>query len=106
MSELVQLLTRWLEVSDEETIGDVGRFARAPWVSVETELGLADLNADTRREAVAAFVEWARAEAEGAQLRVVENRRGRVNKVVFGAGPVQGWYCYLRRPIAQRLARR
>lgn len=35
-TELVSLLTTWLAESTDETIGDVSRFPRAPWISVET----------------------------------------------------------------------
>lgn len=98
-SELVVLLADWLVRSSDETIGDISRFAQAPWVSVETPLGLMVLNADTRRSAVAAFVEHAGRGGGPFELHVVSNRRGRVNKVVFDpdVSPPTGWYAYLRK---------
>ncbi len=96
--ELLRVLGDWLDTSGDETIGDVSRFSRAPWMSVETPLGLMDLNTDTRRSAVAAFVEHARRHGPGIELHVVANQRGRVNKVVYDQTrrPPTGWYAYLR----------
>lgn len=98
-TELVSLLATWLTKSSDETIGDVSRFPRAPWISVETPLGLMDLNADTRRSAVSAFLDHARLFEGAIELHVVANRRGRINKVVFDpAKPTTiGWYAYLRK---------
>jgi hypothetical protein len=50
--------------------------------------------ADTKRDAVAQFVEHVRAGT--AVPRVVANARGQVNKVVFrpDGGSTPGWYCY------------
>lgn len=97
-TELVSLLTTWLAESTDETIGDVSRFPRAPWVSVETPLGLMDLNADTRRSAVHAFLDHVHLFEGAFELHVVANRRGRINKVVFDPAkpPPIGWYAYLR----------
>ena len=97
-SELVALLANWVAETVDETIGDVSRFPRAPWVSVETPLGLMDLNADTRRSAVEILLEHARRGGGGFELFVIANRRGRINKVVFDprTPPPTGWYAYLR----------
>ena len=97
-SQLVALLSDWMTNSDDETIGDVTRFARAPWISLETPLGLMDLNADTRREAVAVFLDHVNRGGLRLELHVVPNRNGRLNKVVFDPArpPPPGWYAYLR----------
>jgi hypothetical protein len=95
VAELVGMLSGWLD-SGEATIGDVSRFPRAPWISVESPDGVFDLNADTRRDAVAAFVAHAR--THGPSLRVVANNRGRMNKVIFEDSPTPGFYAYLRHP--------
>ncbi|MEZ5174577.1 MAG: hypothetical protein R2823_00005, partial [Acidimicrobiia bacterium] len=97
-TELISLLATWLAKSSDQTIGDVSRFPRAPWISVETPLGLMDLNADTRRSAVSAFLDHVRQFEGAVELHVVANRRGRINKVVFDPAkpsPI-GWYAYLR----------
>lgn len=98
-TELTTLLADWLAQCSEDTIGDVSRYPRAPWVSVETPLGLMDLNADTRRSAVEAFLVHARRGDGSFVLHVVANRRGRINKVVFDPDvtPPVGWYAYLRK---------
>ena len=100
-SELVALLSAWVAQTRDETLGDASRFGRAPWVSVETPLGLMDLNADTRRSAVEAFLERARRQGGSFELQVVANRRGRLNKVVLDptAPPLTGWYAYLRHEV-------
>lgn len=57
-----------------------------------------DLNADTRRSAVSAFLDHVRLFEGAFELHVVANRRGRINKVVFDPAkpsPI-GWYAYLR----------
>lgn len=97
-SELIAILENWAAHSDDETIGDVSRFPRTPWISVETPLGLMDLNADTRRSAVEALLEHHRRGGPSLELHVIANRRGRVNKVVFhpGVPSPTGWYAYLR----------
>lgn len=96
------LLERWLAASTAPTIGDVGTFGGSPCVIVALDVGIAVLNADTKRSAVAAYV--AEAARRGADLSwfAIPNRRGRVNKLTFHTeGADQpGWYCYLREPLA------
>lgn len=99
LSELIEVFSHWLATSSAETIGDKARFARAPWVTMESPLGIVEINADTRREAVAYFAGRATAASSGVSVRVVTNQRGRGNKVVLdGGGGPPGWYAFLRRP--------
>jgi len=93
-NDLVDALSRWLEDTDDDTIGDL-KFGRAPWLSFDTPAGIADLNADTRRPAVERMIRHA-----DAPWHVIENRRGKVNKIVFDtADSHEGWYAYLREPL-------
>lgn len=95
-AQLIAALERWLREGDEETIGDL-KFKRAPWISFDTSVGIADINADTRRDAVERMVRQTR---DGKPWHVLENRRGSVNKVVFDANDShEGWYSYLRQPL-------
>lgn len=96
--ELVAALKRWVDETNEQTVGDL-RFKRAPWISFDTPAGGADLNADTRRDAVERML---RQTSEGRPWHVIENRRGSVNKVVFDLNDGhEGWYAYLRQPIPE-----
>jgi hypothetical protein len=96
--ELVAALKRWVEETTEETIGDL-KFKRAPWISFDTSAGVADLNADTRRDAVERML---RQTSEARPWHVIENRRGSINKVVFELKDShEGWYAYLRQPIPE-----
>lgn len=100
-SKLITRLQTWLEASDAETIGDVTRFPRAPWVSFESPVGLVDLNADTQRAAIERLLGVMRTDPS-APWHVVANRRGRVNKVLFAPDDsAPGWYAYLRQPLAR-----
>lgn len=92
---LYELLRGWLNQSDTATIGDVGTFGGKAWVYVELPNATVVLNADTKRQAVAEFVR-AHAEApDGLAWRVVANRSGKVNKVLYGdLGSATGWYAY------------
>lgn len=98
-SQLVEALKRWVEETDEDTIGALA-FGRAPWLSFDTSAGLVDLNADTRRTAVERMLQHARRQPS-ATWHVIENNRGRINKVVFHPNDThEGWYAYLRDPLA------
>jgi hypothetical protein len=95
--EFVAALRRWLETTDEETIGDTERFARAPWISFESSAGIVDLNADTNRRAVERMLGHSAADVS---WHVIENRRGKINKVAFDLNDThEGWYAYLRQPL-------
>jgi hypothetical protein len=50
--EMHEAIQQWFENTREETIGDAERFGRAPWISVESSVGIVDLNADTSRRAI------------------------------------------------------
>jgi hypothetical protein len=96
--ELVAALKRWVDETNEPTIGDL-KFKRAPWISFETPAGVADLNADTRRDAVERML---RQTSQGRPWHVIENRRGSVNKVIFDLNDShEGWYAYLRQSVPE-----
>ena len=95
---LFQLLKAWLEVSRAQTIGDIGTYGRRPCIFIALDVGgSAVLNSDTKRAAVEEFLDTSVGGASET-WSIVPNRRGRVNKVTFGADGVEtpGWYCYLR----------
>jgi hypothetical protein len=95
-AELVRALKRWVEESDVDTIGDLS-FKRAPWVSFDTSAGIADVNADTRRDAIERLLRQASGDRP---WHVIENRRGSINKIVFDLSDShEGWYAYLRQPL-------
>jgi hypothetical protein len=95
-AELVRALKRWVEESDEDTIGDLS-FKRAPWISFDTSAGIADVNADTRRDAIERLPRQASGDRP---WHVIENRRGSINKIVFDLSDShEGWYAYLRQPL-------
>lgn len=97
-NELVDALQRWYDATDEDTIGDL-KFGRAPWISFDTPAGIADLNADTRRTAIERMLRHS--PRRETPWQVIENNRGRVNKIVFDTNDThEGWYTYLREPLA------
>ena len=101
-SELVDLLTAWLAESRAPTIGDVGTFGGKAWIHVDLGAYRVDLNADTKRSAVETFVRDSRRDPER-PWPVIANRRGRINKVLFGPGkePLPGWFAYLVPPLTR-----
>lgn len=95
-ARLVAALERWVNEGNDETIGDL-QFGRAPWISFDTSAGIADINADTRRDAIERMLRQTR---DGQPWHVVANNRGKVNKVVFDQNDShEGWYSYLRQPL-------
>lgn len=98
-SEAVQALKRWFEETDEETIGDTS-FARAPWINFDSPTGVVDLNADTNRRGVQRMLQQTRTN-RNEPWHVIENQRGKINKVVFNLNDThEGWYAYLREPLS------
>lgn len=95
--ELVLLLADWLDRSPAPTIGDVDSYGGRAWVWIALGGRRAHLNADTTRAAVRAYLDYVRSHGADAGWYVVANRRGRINKVLFGPpdSDASGWYCYL-----------
>jgi hypothetical protein len=77
----------------------VNGYAGKPWIVIKIGAHEVELNADTKRSAVEAFVTTSRRDPDRL-WRVVAGREGRVNKVVpnAGADSLPGWY-YLVRPL-------
>jgi len=68
-------------------------------LEITTSVGLADLNADTRRSAIERMLAYSR--RTDAPWHVIENNRGKVNKIIFDKSDThEGWYAYLREPLA------
>lgn len=100
-TELAALLSHWYNETSAVTIGDVGLFGGRPCISIDLGDHQAVLNVDTKRSAVAAYLQHVRSNGAEAPWRVVANTRGRVNKLLFDADPAAaaGWYAYLRKPL-------
>lgn len=100
--ELEDLLRRWLEASRQPTIGDVGRFGGSPLIKVTAGGREFVLNRDTKRSAVANFIDAA-ARAGGAGTlpwRLAPNARGNRNRMSYlpDDSPTPGWYAYAHYP--------
>jgi hypothetical protein len=97
-AEFHQLLSDWLRVADARTIGDGGTYSRRASIIAELESGHEiRLNSDTKRDAVAEYVDYAARHGVSTPWSVVANRNGKRNKVTYRAdGAVsRGWYCYV-----------
>jgi hypothetical protein len=98
-SELAALLDSWHRDEGESTIGEVGRFGGKAWLVLDfPDLPRrARVNADTKREAVRDYLDDVARRGPEVPWRVVPNRRGAINKVVYteDASDPPGWYCYL-----------
>ena len=99
-SELHHVFEQWLKNANAPTIGQIGEYGRRPLISIS--LGkdrTAVLNADTKRAAVAAYVNDARARGADVPWSILPTRRSRRwNKLTFRADGEEepGWCCYLR----------
>jgi hypothetical protein len=94
------LLSRWIEESAAPTVGDPGAFGGSPVIMVKMSRDEFVLNRDTKRAAIAAFLEAA-ARAGGAERlpwHIAPNSRGRWNRVSYRPddAPTLGWYAYAR----------
>jgi len=99
IAELVDELSHWLDHSENDRLGGYVAYGGTPWLFVDTRLGRMRLNADTRRDSITSFVSAAR-RLGSLRMRVIANRRGRVNKVVFDQCQEDGWYCYLEQALS------
>lgn len=97
LEELATLLQDWLATSSTGTIGSLGH-GRRKLITVKLPDGrAAALNADTKREAVAEYLEEVRQRGASEAWAVVANRNGKLNKIVFRPDlrPTEGWFFYL-----------
>jgi hypothetical protein len=100
--ELVRVLSKWLEGSDAQTVGEVGSYAGRPWLWIQVSGRELVLHADTRRTAVEAFVRANAADPNRLWRVVATARAGIARKVLPGpdGDAAPGWYCYLTHPGA------
>jgi hypothetical protein len=96
--QVITALRRWLDESNAQTIGDTNGYHGRFWVSADIGGHHVRIAADTTREAVRRVVDQMAA-APDQPWRVVENERGRVNKLVIGDRIEPGWFAYLTRPL-------
>lgn len=91
------LLRDWLARARRgSTVGEVGSYGGKAWLWVDDGDGEYHLNADSDTFGVASYLSYLDSFSEHPWV-VVENRRGRKNKVVFGPNqiPLSGFHLYL-----------
>lgn len=95
--EFVGLLERWLERTQEKTIGPVGSNGRTPWVKVKLTNRTLRLNADSKRDAIGRFVEYNR--AGNTRWRIIKSQRDKFSKVTNAPDgkPIPGLFLYASR---------
>ncbi len=103
-TELLDALGWWLSESKANTIGSTASFGGQPWVYSTVGDHRIHLNADTTRQAVEQVIAM---HDQDPLVRwcVIENRRGRINKVVVGplCAPLAGWFAYLDKPLSEAI---
>ncbi len=82
--ELCLWLERWYRESDARTIGDVGTYARRPWLKLGIGAVNCHLNANTNRAGVEAYLALVRNEGVRLPWFVVPCHTGRINQVAVG----------------------
>jgi len=95
--ELHCRLQVWLESDDDSQIGDLDVQGRTPWIWVKDGVDLYNLHADTKREAVAKYLELVKENGSDLDWIVVPSQKGNLTKVAFGPGKkiIPGFYLYL-----------
>lgn len=88
------LLEKWYNNTNER-IGRIStvEFGNQAWIHVIYENNTYHLNADTKREAVKKYLD----DCKSLNWNLIDNRRGKRNKVAFGAEEITiaGFYLYL-----------
>lgn len=97
-TDFVRVLQRWYDGTDEPTIGGVGSYGGKAWLWVRVGGYECHLNADTKRDAVFQFLEWARFRGSEYPWHVRANRKGVCNKVVVHPQGIEtpGFYLYVK----------
>lgn len=83
-AEFHERLTRWFRESREEMVGDPAAHRRTAWIYVRDGHTLAKLHADTRREAVAEYLELLRSHPSPIEWTVIPSATGQLTKIAFG----------------------
>jgi hypothetical protein len=103
VTELERILSYWVNVSGQQTVGDINGFGGSPVLFVDLGDDMFVLNRDTKRSAVRTFLAAAARSGGADTLRwhVTANKGGRFNRVTYrqDEAPTPGWYAYLR-PLA------
>ena len=97
-AEFAATLLHWFTTSNTETIGDVKNYGGSSLIRLDLGAHVRiDLNADTKRSAVAAYLQSVREHGPDAMWSVIANKNGTFNKLDFAStgSPTPGWYCYL-----------
>jgi hypothetical protein len=86
-----------LESNNEPQIGDVDLQGRTPWVWIKDGVDLYNLHADTKREAVAEYLDLAKENALELEWTIVASQKGNPTKVAFGPEKkiIRGFYLYV-----------
>ena len=95
--EFHRRLKRWLESTNEVMIGPDGVDERTCWVYVRDGSQVFGLHVDTKRDAVAQYLELVRMHGDSLQWEVVESRRQRMTAVAYGPAGLRdtSFYLYL-----------
>lgn len=97
-AEFAATLLHWFTTSNTETIGDVKNYGGSSLIRLDLGAHVrVDLNADTKRSAVAAYLQSVREHGPDAMWSLIANKNGTFNKLDFAStdSPTPGWYCYL-----------
>lgn len=90
-------LEAWYRSTHDPTLEAVGTYGQRALLWVTDKNRTYRLNADTRRHGVREYLDLLHQHGQGLTWSVVANRRGAMNKVVFGPeqAPIRGFYMYL-----------
>jgi hypothetical protein len=78
----------WL-LTDEATIGPGGEYPKSPYIHVQDDGRMFELDPDTKRKAVDEYMGIVDELGDDLEWKVVANRRGRENAVAFGPNSVR-----------------
>jgi hypothetical protein len=95
-------LQEWYQETAEKTIGN-HEYNQSPWLFVELGSYKFYLNSDSKREGISKYLQLVKQYPDNLPWHIVENNRGKVNKVTFGNEKLKipGFYFYLAKPLEQ-----
>lgn len=95
-------LGRWYQETSEKTIGS-HEYNQSPWLFVELGSYKFHLNSDSKREGIIKYLKLVKQYQDDLPWYIVENNRGKINKVTFGNEKLKipGFYFYLAKPLEQ-----
>jgi hypothetical protein len=93
-------LQKWYEETAEKTIGN-HEYNQSSWLFVELGGYKFHLNSDSKREGVAKYLKLVERYSDNLPWQIVQNNRGKINKVTFGEEKLKiaGFYLYITKPL-------